>query len=113
MENHKAVHIGGRMKVCPSEILYLKADENYTRLFLKGGKSLHVATTLGELEKRFLKLGFFRTHRSIVINAEFMIKLNFPYVEISNAGKLPVSRRRFLNIKSAMLDSGIDATLLN
>lgn len=59
------IHIGGRIKICPDEIMLLEANTNYTMLYLQDGHKLIVATTLKQLEKRFAVCqNFFRPHKS-------------------------------------------------
>jgi DNA-binding LytR/AlgR family response regulator len=63
-----SIRLAGKKKVNPAEVLFLKADVNYTEIFLQGGETLIVSKTLKELEKRFVPYDFFRTHKSFMVN---------------------------------------------
>ncbi len=62
------VRLTGKKKVNPAEVLFLRANVNYTEFFLQGGEILVVSKTLKELEKRFIQYDFFRTHKSFMVN---------------------------------------------
>lgn len=63
-----SIRLAGKKKVNPAEVLFLKADVNYTEIFLQGGGTLIVSKTLKELEQRFIPYDFFRTHKSFMVN---------------------------------------------
>ncbi len=97
------IHIGGRKEVCPEEIIVLVADINYTQVFFYDGTKTIVATTLGELERRFrVNPLFFRTHKSFLINLNFVANhenLAENYIKMSNETKVIVSRRKKLALQ--------------
>lgn len=70
MENQ--ILIGGYRKIFPSNILMLKADTNYTITYLVDGTQFLSATTLGILEERLKDFNFYRTHRSTLINLNYI-----------------------------------------
>ncbi len=92
------IPIGGGKKVFPHDIIYLKANANYSEVYLVNGKHLLVSTTLKKLENRFLNLGFFRTHRSSLINLSFVKNYTSYFdggvIELSNNETIIVSRRK-------------------
>jgi len=49
-------------------ILYCQADDNYTHIFLKDDEKKLVSKTLGFFEKQLTDKGFFRIHKSYLIN---------------------------------------------
>jgi two-component system LytT family response regulator len=63
-----SIRLNRKKKVNPAEVLFLKADVNYTEIILQGGEILIVSQTLKELEKRFIPFDFFRTHKSFMVN---------------------------------------------
>ncbi len=76
------------------ELVYLKADGNYTELKMKNKKIL-VSKTLGDFEKILPMDNFTRIHNSFVINIQEIrkyIKGDGGIVMISNGEQLPVSR---------------------
>ena len=101
MKNDIQVIVGGRKKVTPTEILMLKADTNYTTIYLADGSKVLSATTLGILEERLKDFNFYRTHRSTLINLNFMIEIGgYNYTENLEKGwtvnnmNIPVARRK-------------------
>ncbi len=72
METNTLIHLGGRRNVAPECILILKSDHNYTIIFLNDGSQILTSTTIGILEKRLKEFNFFRTHRSTIINLQFV-----------------------------------------
>lgn len=91
------LHIGGRTKASPENILLLKADINYTQVFFSDGSSFLSSTNIGVFEKRLQESGqFFRPNRSYIINRSFVSE----FEEFSNTIKLrneeviSLSRRR-------------------
>lgn len=89
------ISIGGRQKVNPTEVLFLLADINYTLIVFEDGKKAFVATTLGELEKRFIVTNFFyRTHRSFLVNLQHIETIEENKVVLKNKTSVLVSRRK-------------------
>lgn len=77
-----------------NELIYLKADGNYTELYMKNKKIL-VSKTLGDFEKVLPAEFFLRIHNSFVINIYEIrkyIKGDGGIVMISSGEQLPVSR---------------------
>jgi DNA-binding LytR/AlgR family response regulator len=68
MKTFTEISLGSRQKATPSQILYLKADRNYTEVYFNDGSRFLSSTTLGTLEQRLNSFSFFRTNRSTIIN---------------------------------------------
>ena len=99
METLKHIPIGARRSVRPDEIVLLVADVNYTMILLSNGAKLLVATTLKELEKRFMNCeSFFRVHKSYLLNLSYIRDYNLNsdegYVQMKYDYKAVVSRRK-------------------
>jgi hypothetical protein len=103
----KRIHVGSRKKLAPKEIIFLKSDLNYTNIYLTNGKKLLVSTTLGVIENRLKDCGFFRTHRSTMVNLDFVENYedNETHGEMSlfNNTKILVSRRKNKTFKMMKL----------
>lgn len=56
------------------EIIYLRAESNYTQFFLKGGKQIMATKTLKEFEDVLQDFNFYRVHKSSMINLTTMVK---------------------------------------
>ncbi|WP_341224394.1 LytTR family DNA-binding domain-containing protein [uncultured Arcticibacterium sp.] len=98
-EFHIPVKIGARKEVLPQQILMLKADQNYTEVFLLNGSKILSSTNLGTIEKRLAGNAFFRVNRSTVINTKHIIKSgpNNLILQTTKTGKsqlIKISRRR-------------------
>jgi DNA-binding LytR/AlgR family response regulator len=88
MNTDTLILIGGRKKICPNSILMLKANINYTQVYLEDGSLILSSTNLGILEKRLKDFDFFRTNRSTIINLQFVAEFE---------DKISVSRRKKTN----------------
>ena len=55
------------------DIIYCQADDNYTHFFLKNDKNKLVSKTLGFFDKLLVDKGFFRIHKSYLINLNSII----------------------------------------
>lgn len=103
---HPLIHLGGRMYFFPTELLLLKAQENYTLIYLKNGKKHLVATTLGVLEERLERYGFLRANRSTLINTDqikgTLDRAGGIYLQLSNSLLVDVSRRRKNTVLQAL-----------
>jgi DNA-binding LytR/AlgR family response regulator len=103
MKTHK-IHIGGRQRVNPQEVVMLQADVNYTVLFFANGTKAIVATTLKSLESRFVPFDFFRTHKSYLVNLRcvhhFLEGTNI--IQMTDNHTVTVSRRKLLKLKEQL-----------
>ena len=66
------IRLTGKKKINPAEVLFMRADVNYTEFFLQGGETLIVPKTLKALEKQFIPFDFFRTHKSFMVNLNYV-----------------------------------------
>ncbi|WP_421917937.1 LytR/AlgR family response regulator transcription factor [Marinifilum sp.] len=60
----------------PEEILFCKADRNYTDIKFVDGSSLTTSTTLGSVVQQLTSKIFFRIGRSAVINLDYLKSVN-------------------------------------
>lgn len=61
--------------IAPEEIIYIKAEGNYSRVLTKS--KTHVVTRrIGELEEMLAPLGFIRVGRSVIINPAFLSRID-------------------------------------
>jgi DNA-binding LytR/AlgR family response regulator len=88
-------------------VIFLKAEVNYSIVYLLNGKKLMVATPLKTLEARFDAHNFFRTHKSFLINI-FYVKTFFAIkseVEMVDNKRIMVSRRKIDNLKKCLINA--------
>jgi DNA-binding LytR/AlgR family response regulator len=109
MKNDIQVHLGGRKKANPAQIMMLKADTNYTIIYFIDGTIFMSATTLGILEERLRGYNFYRTHRSTLINLAYISELNkrnkwsiFPELNLKNNIEIPIARRKIHDFMKAI-----------
>jgi len=109
IEQKQRVHLGIRKKICPSTILMLKADVNYTKVFMQDGASYLSSVTLGVLEQRLSGFNFFRLNRSIMINLTYVEDFSISADKIGmvrlkeNNQEFVVSRRRKPQLIKALI----------
>ncbi|MCE7996931.1 MAG: response regulator transcription factor [Roseivirga sp.] len=83
--------------VAVKDILYLIADHNYCKVYLKDKTEKLVTRTLGSFVDQLEKQGFLRIHKSHIVNLDQVtvyIPGNGGQVKMSNGHRLEVSRRR-------------------
>ena len=60
----------------PQDIIYIQADWNYSELFFGEGKSELATMNIGLLEESLPENDFFRISRSLIINVNYLTKVN-------------------------------------
>lgn len=80
------------------DIVYFKADENYTEIILENGKRVISSKTIKRYEEKMNKNIFYRTHKSFIVNVHNHMKElsreKGNVVIMSNGHEIPVARRR-------------------
>lgn len=79
------------------EIIYCKGDGAYTYFFINDGSKITVSKNLKEFEELLSDKGFFRIHKSYLINLTHMKKYvrgDGGYVVLSNGDNADVSKRK-------------------
>ena len=81
------------VKVSIGDILFLEADRNYCKVYLKE-KTFLVSTPLGTIEQEVPRKKFVRVHRSFIINVDMIdaVGENFETLTIQEH-TIPISRR--------------------
>lgn len=83
----------GQVAVRPSEISWMRADDNYVVLHREMDE-LRVRSTLKTLLEKLPEQGFFQTHRSAVVNLNHIAKVGNLRITLNDGTKVPISRRR-------------------
>jgi len=87
-------------------IIRCESDNNYTNFYLTNGEKIIVSKTLKEFEDILESKGFFRTHKSHIINLAFLkkyVKGEGGIAVMEDGSEITVSRRRkeeFLEVLS-------------
>jgi two-component system LytT family response regulator len=79
------------------KIIRLQGESNYTRIFLDESQSILVSKTLVEFEELLCDLGFFRVHKTHLVNTSYIKtfdKSSDCQLILSDNTVIPVSRRR-------------------
>lgn len=86
-----------------SEIVYLKADDNYTLLVLNDGSTFTVCKTLLIFEI-VLGFQFFRCHKSFLINNIYIKEMNkrSHHIILTIGEKIPYSKKKSKQIEEMM-----------
>jgi two-component system LytT family response regulator len=94
------IRLGWRTKIDPGTILFMKADSNYTEVYLTNGNMILSATSLGNLAKRLPATQFIRPNRSVLVNLDFMTEYQRrdKSITLNNNEVIQVSRRRSKHI---------------
>ncbi|NCO63487.1 MAG: response regulator transcription factor [Flavobacteriales bacterium] len=89
--------IDGYLFIEVSDILYCKADINYTHIYTKQGDKITTSKTLKTFEKLLLNNHFFRVHNSRLVNLFYVKKYTKGkgcYLTMNDNTKIDVSIRR-------------------
>jgi len=84
----------GALKLILKDIVHIEGDRNYSYIHLKNKTKKLVTKTLCNLEELLDSKGFYRCHRSHILNREHIIDSKGISVLLSNAIRIPVSRRK-------------------
>lgn len=105
---HQRIAIGGWYNAKVNQVIFLQADRNYTQIHLANGSKMTVATCLKKLLiKRFaFYQEFFRTHKSFLINLNYIENYDVGrseiFVEMKNGYRIEVSRRKKMALRKRM-----------
>ena len=78
-------------------IIRCEADRNYSKFFLENEKEIIVSYPLKDLEDMLIEQGFFRLHKSHIVNLSFVetyVKTDGGNVILSDGTSLPVADRK-------------------
>ena len=84
----------GDLKLILKDIVHIEGDRNYSYIHLKNGTKKLVTKTLSDLEELLDSKGFYRCHRSHILNREHIVDSKGILVVLSNNVQLPISRRK-------------------
>jgi two-component system, LytTR family, response regulator len=95
--------------ISPQEIYYCRADDNYTKLYLKDNTEFIISRTLKEVDEMLTPHQFIRTHKSSLVNKNYMQELSKEgTLALKNNVLIEVSRRRLDNIKEIFSEGKIN-----
>jgi two-component system, LytTR family, response regulator len=95
--------LSGREQIPAEDIIYLEADINYTTIYTVSKPKHTMSFTLRKVEERIAGSDFLRINRGLSINRNYLQTISHlkkaAFVTMSNGIMLPVSRRRYNNVK--------------
>ena len=103
---NKSVHLVGKTNVAPHNIIFLKAEANYSEVYLTDGQVITLSKTLKQMETIFAPFGFYRPHKSFLINLNHVVSCSVHtnrQIELTNNYKAELSRRKkndFIEIRN-------------
>lgn len=83
------------LKVPVTDILFIRAESNYSRIFLKSGEQYYMSKTLKSWIAEITVKDFLRCHRSFFVNKKEIIEINryTNHIIMRNGEQIPTSRR--------------------
>jgi two-component system LytT family response regulator len=98
MNNDDSITISTKVSFNPSDLIYLKADVNYTIFFFKDGEKIIISKTLKYVEYILSNFHFIRIHRAFLVNRDHITSVKGTklrmYVCLNGTIDLLVSRRK-------------------
>lgn len=87
-----------------NSILYCRADGNYSNVYTLDGKSFLLTAILKHLEERLPDSIFFRTHKSFLVNLNYVKKVDKSknLIFLDNDKTIDVSSRRISELEQAL-----------
>ncbi|KPM31982.1 TPR repeat-containing protein [Croceitalea dokdonensis DOKDO 023] len=89
IKNH--IVLKDKTKIYISDLMYIKAEDHYLKLFLNTGKQHLVRGKLREI-KQELPPNFVQSHRSYIVNSNFIKQVTNKVVILLNGDDIPISK---------------------
>jgi len=90
IKNH--IILKDKTKVYINDLMYIKADDKYIRVFTSDGKNHLVRGRISDLDEQ-LPPNFIRTHRSYITNRNFIKQIQPTLLVLTEGTKIPISRK--------------------
>ncbi len=86
----------GNVKISFQNILYIKAEGNYSRIYQTKNEEALLRKSIGDLEKNISYEYLIRVHKSYIVNLNYCKKLNLETATLTlqNNTLIPIARRR-------------------
>lgn len=92
----------GALVISNDDIVYIKADNNYSIFILFDQKKLLITNTLKTVESALQPFNYIRCHKSYLVNIAYIRELcckDKPILKLRNKHEIPVSREGMKRIK--------------
>lgn len=90
-----------------NQIIFVEADDNYSKLYLDDQSEFRLSKTLGLVEEEINNEMFFRCHRTYLVNVFFIKEISKGddmSITLKNGSKIPLARRRLGNLRKLITD---------
>jgi two-component system LytT family response regulator len=80
-----------------TDIVYIRADDRYSTVYLHSGSEHTVSRNIKEFERELSSQRFFRVHKSYLINCDHVKQINRidgGFIELMNGREIEISRRK-------------------
>jgi DNA-binding LytR/AlgR family response regulator len=86
---------GGKHMIPPSQIIRIEATSNYSIIYREGQRPIMMAKVLRTYETILAPFGFLRTHRSHLINPDYIRQiLSHDILQMKDESEVLISRRK-------------------
>ena len=89
IKNH--IILKDKKKIYISDLLYIKADDHYLKIFTSDGKNHFVRGKLTQIKEE-LPPNFIQCHRSYLVNSNFIKQKTYNSLKLLDKTEIPVSR---------------------
>ena len=90
----------GFFKVNVSDVVYLEAQNKHVNLYLSNDSTIEIRELFSNCEEFFsLEKGFFKCHRSYIVNLNHIEKFTKIQITTSNNASIPISRNNYVPFK--------------
>ncbi|QHI37291.1 hypothetical protein IMCC3317_26700 [Kordia antarctica] len=87
-----------KTKVYISDLMYIKSEDHFIKLFLNNGKSHFVRGKISQIKEE-LPPNFIQSHRSYIINSNYIKQINGNHITLIDKTEIPLSRLHKGNFK--------------
>ncbi len=95
----------GTFKVCPSCILFIRGEGNYSNIFLNDGRKVLSCRTLKFYETLLQGYGFIRPSKSALVNPKSISSVDLKHdkvIKLTNDMNISISRRQVRPLRDFM-----------
>lgn len=100
------INLDGKTEFLPlKKIIRLQGESNYTKIFIEGDRTMLVSKSLVEFEELLSDLGFFRVHKTHLVNLAYIktfVRSGDSHLVLKDNTIIPVSRRRKAGVTEAL-----------
>lgn len=96
IKNH--IVLKDKTKVYISDLMYIKSEDHYLRIYTNDTKSAFVRGKLSQIKEE-LPPNFIQSHRSYIINSNFIKQINNNHIILLDKTEIPLSRSHKNNFK--------------